>query len=151
MVGVGEAEKNHAVSVFVSTQGFTLSRSQTMPTEMNSGCPQWFSEVAKLGPGRVSWGDSWVVQESSSRGNGHLGPFWAAVANQWQVSSVRWSMTMDDVPGCNHLRGPRTLAGGEAGRWQGPVPTCGSWLVSSLNLNTWKYIKLKALEKVIIT
>lgn len=25
---------------------------------------------------------------------------------------------MDDVPGCNHLRGCRTLAGGEAGRWR---------------------------------
>lgn len=34
---------------------------------------------------------------------------------------------------------------------EGPIPTCGGWSVSSLNLNTWQYIKLEALEKVIIS
>lgn len=40
----------------------------------------------------------------------HTGLLWST---KWQVSSVRWSMTMGDVPGCIYLSGHRDLAGGE--------------------------------------
>lgn len=43
-------------------------------------------------------------------------------------------MTRDDVPGCLHSGGRRALAGGEAGRWQGPGPTAVvGWCLPSLH------------------
>lgn len=83
------------------------------------------------------------------------------MVNQMPGLSVRWSVTLRDVPGCVRPSGHRNLAGGEGGRLpesagEGPC-SCPRTVVArssgfSLNWNAfWQCIKFTALEKVIIT
>lgn len=73
-------------------------------------------EWAQLGPGRRSrGGDSFGL--SSSSADLQVMAVWAHSgllgSTIWQVSSIRWSMTVDDAPGSICRSGHRNLAGGE--------------------------------------